>query len=499
VPRRKPDPAGLPSAGLSATYPHVSAWTKPMLDGWEIARNTDIVGDRGVFRLRTDEGRTVTVTWTPTTKTSDNPQFRLSKPRIWDRYLWAVQFTINPPPEETFGPPRDAPAMAKSQREAGFPREAGVPVDSDPAHLAIAARFFSETGILTPGASIGENAPAYHRARVSARTGMRLLLTHVCERLAPLPRRHLGDDPFPTNWLVWALVWSAMNGHPSLRDQAALAADERAKGCVPFAPSAATLGRFTTSFATTPYLNGLVYALASPIRRMHPTEVLAVDGLGAGNKAQADYRLGLQRGHQSDRVVRWWQPVVMAHPRYGYVAAGTVTDSKTGEPTKAIEMVEALARYGDLGFMLGDGVYSSAEVMSAVVNAGGTPIIPWDAKAVNAIAVGKRGLFAKDAGIIDALYAMFERDRALFKRLTNWRSQVEGVISAMRRNTPGGMHIRCEKGAGPTNEFLAYCIRQNLWALYRASIVYGVDVNVFGVRFEEPDDDDGGDAGTVAA
>ncbi len=496
-----------PQGGAPVRYPHLSTWTKPMLDGWRMAQTMDIVGNGGVFEFPPEDPKKVGVTVTYTAKVvrSSSTQFRRSKPPIWDRFIWAVRFTIQPPSDAVFGPLRDAPPMAKTQAEAGFPREAGVPVDSDPAHVAIAGSFFRDTAISAPPASTGDNAPAYHKARVSAHTGMRLLLTNICQRLAPMPRKHFGDDPFPTNWLVWAVVWSAMSGHPSVRAQASLVNDERLKGVVPFAPSHTTLGRFIRSHATTAYLSALLYVLCSPFRAMHRREVLALDGLGAGNKSTADYRLGLQRGKSTDRVVRWWQPVIAGNPRYGYIAAATVTDSKIGEPTKAIEMVRALAGFGDdLGFVLGDGVYSSAEVMSEIANAGGIPLIPWDVDSVNAIVPNKRTLFKGDAGIIDSLYAMFQNDRALFKRIVNWRSQVEGIISAMRRNTPGGLLIRCEMDAGPVNEFLAYCIRQNLWALYRASVVYGLDLQLFGARFEEPndfddDDDDGGGAALVAA
>jgi DDE family transposase len=477
-----------PPPGTPVTYAHFSRWSNTMRAGWDRYRDTAIVQVGTEFRFKTARGA-VKVNWAR--KTSSTARFRSAHIRVWDEWLWAVQFHVQPPGDEVFGPVADAGPMPKTQAEAGLPAEAAMPVDSDPAHLRIVNEFERSGGIYRGGLST-RFPKRYEKAKVTRETAERLMLQSVCNSIEPRPRKKLGDDPFPSQWLLYAIIeWALRGKGQSYRDLAAHMDELCALGVVPVAPSKPTLHRFFGSPDTTMLLQSVLYALGLPMRRAKPNSPYAFDGTGAGDVPQADYRLEHRDKKAEARAVRWYHPVIAFDTDMKYIVAATLTDSKVGEITKARELLKSMIGFFDMKWILGDGTFSDAEFAAMVTNAGGYLFSGWDEGYRNAVNPDRRGLFKPHAlNVMNALFRMFDDDRALYKRVADKRSGVEGGFSAMKRLMNGCL-ITSSHGFAPMNQYLAYCCAYNIWSLYRASMTVGLDISMFGSQFEDDEDSDG--------
>ena len=173
---------------------------------------------------------------------------------------------------------------------------------------------------------------------------------------------------------------------------------------------------------------------------------------------------------------KWGRPVrtaqfVKAHITCGVatniITTAKVTAGQSSDSRQLPAMVKATARNFTIGEFSGDEAYLSRDNLRAIVDAGGTPYIPFKENSV-----AHSGHHKKD-DLWARSYYLFHLHRPEFNEHYHKRSNVETCFSMIKAKF--GTFVRSKKPTAQVNEVLTKILCHNIVVLIQAMYELGLD------------------------
>lgn len=286
------------------------------------------------------------------------------------------------------------------------------------------------------------------------------LLRSLCDSI-PQPSQTTGRPRFPLSDMVYGMglkVYSTLSGRRAMSEIREAVSDGRMER----EPNFTTIGRYFEREDVTPVLRQLIQASALPLRDVEVD--FALDSSGFASTAYnrwLDHKYGA-----SHKKARWCKLHIMCGVRSNIVTVADATASMSADAPYLPDFVAATAEHFTIRDVSADAAYSSRQNLHAIVDAGGTPYIPFKSNSTpKARGRGPDPLW-------EQMYRMFTYRSAEFNRHYHKRSNVETcfqMIKARFRNT-----LRAKTDTAMVNETLMRVLAHNICVLIRTMYVLGI-------------------------
>jgi transposase len=293
------------------------------------------------------------------------------------------------------------------------------------------------------------------------------LLEQIPERLRPVA--NMGRPEIPLRVQLLIAVKKVHLGKSSRRARGLMQTQYGGgKGILGRVPSYAVPTRLFRQDGVTAILLQLIRLSSLPLAALEAGKTVAIDSTGFCTTCRGSY---CTEKHDPSRKHRWIKAHLAVGTRTHAVLSVTVTDEHGGDSPQFIPLLKQVV---DSGFtperVTADKAYLSKDNLEAAEELGIDPYIPYKSNSV-----GK----SRSSPIWRRKYFEFQAKRDEFDSKYHARSNVEAVISAVKRKLGEEIHARL-----PTarfNELLAKILAYNIGVLIHQIYENGIDPGVPGV------------------
>lgn len=303
--------------------------------------------------------------------------------------------------------------------------------------------------------------PAYKKARENEKEQFGRLLSELCATI-PQPEQVMGRPRMPLSDMVQAV---AIKVFTTASTERAMCDVENASrdGHLGKTPSSTSITRYLEKAELTPLLERLIEESALPMRELEVD--FAADSSGFSTNVYDRWF-----DHKWGRPIRQAQ-FVKAHitcgVRSNIITTAKVTAGQSSDSKQLPTMVKATARNFTINEFSADKAYLSRENLRAIVEAGGTPYIPFKVNSVS-----HSGHHKKD-DLWEKTYLHFTLRREDFLDHYHKRSNVETCFSMIKAKF--GAFVRCKTPTAQVNEVLVKILCHNIVVLVQAMFALGID------------------------
>lgn len=299
--------------------------------------------------------------------------------------------------------------------------------------------------------------PAYNLAQTTEKHRFQMLLHDLCRGLANPPPKKSGRHRTPLSDVVFTTAFKVYSTVSTRRFSCDLK-DAKEKGYVTKAIHYNSVCAYLEWPGLTPVLNQLIVRSSLPLRSV-----------------EVDFAAD-STGFSTSRFVRWFDEKYGVHRTgHDWVKAHAMVGVKTNVVT-AVEIRERSANDAPLFRPLldttrknfttkevsADKAYSSEENLQAVLDAGGTPYVPFKSNASDA----KGGIWEKLLN-----YYMFKRDD--FLGHYHKRSNAESTFSMIKAKFRD--HVRSRTDVAMKNEVLCKVLCHNVCCVIQSQAELGIE------------------------
>ncbi len=328
-------------------------------------------------------------------------------------------------------------------------------------------------GVLTESVKVTYAQPwsAYNAAQCEEKERFLPMLADLCSTITQPPQGR-GRPRLPMSDMAFAAVSKVYAGLSARRFDSDVR-ENTEKGLTAQDPHFNSVLRYLRSPEMTPLLRGLVELSALPLKAVETD--FAVDSTGFTTtrfERWYDHKWGKERSKRE-----WIKLHAMTGVRTNIVTAvelsgGFAHDSTYFQPLIATTVQNFIPRD-----VTGDKAYSSKANHQAVVDAGGTPYIPF--KGVPALE-GIMPTISAETSVFYRMQHLFAYQRDTFLSHYHQRSNVETTFSMIKRKF--GDSLRSKSDVGQMNEVLCKVICHNLCVLIASIHELGLTAPEFTAR-----------------
>jgi transposase len=298
----------------------------------------------------------------------------------------------------------------------------------------------------------------YNLAQTNEKAKFQMLLRGLCDGIAVPKQLGRGCRRVPLDDAIFSAVfkvYSTVSGRRFMSDMN----DARDKGYVRRMPSYNTIFRVLESEGTTTVLKALIAESANPLKAIETN--FAVDSSGFSS-CRFDKWFDKKWGElRTERA--WVKAHVMTGVKTNVVTSAEVLEEWSSDSKNFKPLLEATAKRFNIGEVAADLAYSSESNLQAVVDAGGSGLIPFKK---NATGTSKGELWSKAFH-----YFSFKRDEFLARY--HQRSNVESTFSMIKAKF--GDSVRSKTDTAMRNEVLAKILAHNICCLISAMYELKID------------------------
>jgi transposase len=297
--------------------------------------------------------------------------------------------------------------------------------------------------------------PAYNLAQTEEKHRFQILLHDLC-RYLPVPEPKPGRPPVPLADAVFASVYkvySTVSSRRFMHDLKEAVARKYLSRPVHYNSICAYL----KWKGLAPILTNLIKASAVPLRAVETD--FAADSTGFSTSRFVrwqDEKYGTRSGHD------WVKAHVMAGTKTNVITAIEIRGRHAHEAPLFGKLLKATAENFQIKEVSADKAFSTEAIIEAVVEAGGTPYIPFKVNATDA----KGGLWEK-------MLHFYHLNREQFLRHYHKRSNVESTFAMLKAKFRD--HVRSRTDVSMKNEVLCKVLAHNLCCVIQSHCELGVE------------------------
>ena len=311
---------------------------------------------------------------------------------------------------------------------------------------------------------------SYNAAQCAEKETFLPMLADLCATV-PNPPQGKGRPRLPMSDMAFACVNKVYEGLSARRFDSDVRA-AKAKGLTEADPHFNSVLRYLRSPEMTPVLRSLVELSALPLKAVE--QDFAVDATGFSTsrfERWYDYKWGRERTKRE-----WVKLHAMTGVRTNIVTAVELTDRRCHDSRQFRPLLDTTAASFPIRDVTADKAYLSKVGMQAVVDAGGTPYIPFKGgipavQGVMPVVSDKTSTFLR-------MQYLFAYQRDTFLSHYHQRSNVESTFSMIKRKF--GDSLRSKSEVGQMNEILCKVIAHNLCVLIASVHELGLAMPTFG-------------------
>jgi transposase len=314
----------------------------------------------------------------------------------------------------------------------------------------------STQATLEPKKTYRQKWPAYNLAQTTEKHRFQVLLHDLCKSL-PTPRNKTGRPRVPMSDVVFASTFKVYSTVSTRRFMCDLK-DATASGYVSRPIHYNSICAYLEWPDLTPVLTTLIQASCAPLKAVE--EDFAADSTGFSTSRFVrwfDEKHGVQRnGHD------WVKAHVMAGVKTNVVTAIEIRQRNSNDAPLFRRLLKTTSAQFKVREVSADKAYSSEDILEAVVEAGGTPFIPFKENATDA----KGGLWEK-------MLNFYQYHREEFLAHYHKRSNVESTFSMVKAKFRD--HVRSRTDAAMKNEVLCKVLAHNICCLIQSHCELGIE------------------------
>ena len=302
---------------------------------------------------------------------------------------------------------------------------------------------------------------AYNAAQVNEGDLFATLLRDLCDTV-PQPPQANGRPRLPLSDMLYGMglkVYSTLSTRRAMSEiRGAVATGRMCRE-----PSFSTPIRYFQRPEVTPVLRELIQLSALPLRDLEID--FAQDSSGFASTSYNrwfDHKWG-----GSKKETKWVKVHLMCGVQTNIVTVADATASQSADSPYLPDFVRITAEHFRINEVSADMAYSSRKNLHAIVDAGGTPFIPFKTGSV-AVQKGKR---SRDS-LWEQMYHHFTLREADFNRHYHKRSNVETVFHMIKAKF--GDKVRAKTDTAQVNEVLMKVLCHNVCVLIRAMYALGI-------------------------
>lgn len=308
---------------------------------------------------------------------------------------------------------------------------------------------------------LSQSWAAYDAAQVHEGDYFRVLLRELCDTVEQPPQGR-GRPRMPLSDMLYGMGLKVYSNRSTRRAMSTIR-DAVAAGRMETEPSYSTPIRYFESPEVTPVLRSLIQASALPLRDIEVD--FAIDSSGIASTAYHRW-FDAKWGH-SKKEAQWVKLHIMVGVRTNIVTVADATAHQSADTVYLPDFVRITAENFRIEELSADLAYSSRKNLHAVVDAGGTPYIPFRYNAV-AKPAQKRQYDA----LWEKMYHLFTLHEAEFNRHYHKRSNVETAFHMLKAKF--GNVIRARTPVAQVNEALMKVLCLNICTLVHAMYSLGI-------------------------
>lgn len=297
---------------------------------------------------------------------------------------------------------------------------------------------------------------AYNKAQTTEQDKFQVLLADLCAGVEE-PDTKFGRPRLPLKDMIFSATFKIYSTFSGRRFMSELrAAHER--GYIWKTPHYNSVFRYLESDSLTPILRDLVQQSSLPLKAVETD--FAVDSSGFITSRffrWYDHKYGRIREKHS-----WVKAHLICGVKTNVVTAIEIADKEANDCPFMAPLVEKTAQNFKIREVSGDKAYGSIKNFDAVINAGGTPYVPFRTDHS-----GRKG------GMWQKLFHFFMYKRETFLEHYHKRSNVETTFSMMKRKF--GDSLRSRTDTAMVNEALCKALCHNLVVLIHEMHELGIE------------------------
>ena len=300
---------------------------------------------------------------------------------------------------------------------------------------------------------------AYNESQIHEGELFAVLLRSLCDTV-PQPPQANGRPRLPLPDMLYGMGLKVYSTLSTRRAMSGIR-DAVANGRMDKEPSFSTPIRYFEREDVTPVLRQLIQASALPLRDLEVD--FALDSSGFASTAYNrwfDHKYG-----SSQKATKWAKLHTMCGVQSNIITAADATASMSADSPYLPDFVAITAEHFRIRDVSADMAYSSKRNLHAIVDAGGTPYIPFKANSVPNTRNSADPLWAQ-------MYHHFTLRQADFNRHYHLRSNVETCFHMIKAKF--GEKVRAKSDTAMVNEVLMRVLCHNLCVLIRTMYTLGI-------------------------
>jgi len=301
-----------------------------------------------------------------------------------------------------------------------------------------------------------QNWPAYNKAQTTEQDRFQALLADLCAGIEE-PDAKFGRPRLPLKDMIFSAtfkIYSTFSGRRFMSDLR----EAHKRGYIWKTPHYNSVFRYLESDSLTPVLRDLVQQSSLPLKAVETD--FAVDSSGFITSRffrWYDHKYGRIREKHS-----WVKAHLICGVKTNIVTAIEIADKEANDCPFMAPLVEKTAENFKIREVSGDKAYASIKNFDAVINAGGTPYVPFRVDHS-----GRKG------GMWQKLFHFFMYERETFLEHYHKRSNVETTFSMMKRKF--GDSLRSRTDTAMVNEALCKALCHNIVVLIHEMHELGIE------------------------
>lgn len=299
--------------------------------------------------------------------------------------------------------------------------------------------------------------PSYNQAQTEEKHRFQILLHDLCKKVQNIERKRTGRPRTALSDVVFAAAFKVYSTLSTRRFSCDLK-DARDKGYISKAIHYNSVCAYLEWPKLTPVLNELIQQSCAPLRAIETD--FAVDSSGFSTSRFVrwyDEKYGVRRnGHD------WVKVHLMSGVKTNVVTAVEIKERSTGDSPMFRPLVETTKKSFKIKEVSADKAYSSVDNIEAVVEAGGTPYIPFKIDAT-----------PDQGGLWEKMFLFYQLHREDFLKRYHQRSNVESTFSMIKAKFRD--HVRSRTDTAMKNEVLAKILSHNICCVIQSQCELGIE------------------------
>jgi len=308
--------------------------------------------------------------------------------------------------------------------------------------------------------------PAYNLAQTTEKHRFQVLLHDLCRGLTNPPPNKSGRHRTPLSDVVFAAAFKVYSTVSTRRFSCDLK-DAKEKGYVLKALHYNSICAYLEWPGLTPVLNDLIVRSSLPLRSVEVD--FAADSTGFSTSRFVrwfDEKYGVHRtGHD------WVKAHAMTGVKTNVVTAIEIRERSANDAPLFRPLVDTTRRNFKLKEVSADKAYSSEDNLQAILDAGGTPYIPFKSNASDA-----------KGGIWEKLLNFYQFKREDFLSHYHKRSNAESTFSMIKAKFRD--HVRSRTDTAMKNEVLCKILCHNLCCVIQSQAELGIEATFWANKQE---------------